>query len=137
MCIRDRSPIKPIDVLIVGAGPAGLSAAIRVRERLEAEGRDASVVVIDKAPSNGYHNLSGAAFEPGCLDELLPGWQDERSLLTDHVIPVKRDDMYFLVGRVAMHIPAVVVPHLSLIHISEPTRLGMISYAVFCLKKKK
>ncbi len=95
----------------MGAGPAGLSAAIRVRERLEAEGRDASVVVIDKAPSNGYHNLSGAAFEPGCLDELLPGWQDERSLLTDHVIPVKRDDMYFLVGGKAVHIPAVVVPH--------------------------
>ncbi len=94
----------------MGAGPAGLSAAIRVRERLEAEGRDASVVVIDKAPSNGYHNLSGAAFEPGCLDELLPGWQDERSLLTDHVIPVKRDDMYFLMGRAAVRIPSVVVP---------------------------
>jgi electron-transferring-flavoprotein dehydrogenase len=66
--------------------------------------------VIDKAPSSGQHNLSGAAFEPACMDELLPGWLDERSLLTDHVIPVKRDDMYFLVGGAAVHIPSFVVP---------------------------
>jgi electron-transferring-flavoprotein dehydrogenase len=94
----------------VGAGPAGLSAAIRLKERLDRDGRDASVVVIDKAPSDGQHNLSGAAFEPACMDELLPGWLNERSLLTDHVIPVKRDDMYFLVGGAAVHIPSFVVP---------------------------
>ena len=94
----------------MGAGPAGLSAAIRLKERLDKDGRDASVVVIDKAPSNGQHNLSGAAFEPACMDELLPGWQNERSLMTDHVIPVKRDDMYFLVGGAAVHIPSFVVP---------------------------
>ena len=58
----------------------------------------------------GQHNLSGAAFEPACLDELLPGWLDERSLLTDHVVPVERDDMYFLVGGAAVRIPPFVVP---------------------------
>ncbi len=94
----------------MGAGPAGLSAAIRVRERLDRDGRDASVVVVDKAPGSGYHSLSGAAFEPACLEELLPGWQSERSLLTDHVIPVKRDEMYFLLSRAAVRIPSFVVP---------------------------
>jgi electron-transferring-flavoprotein dehydrogenase len=102
--------MKPIDVLIVGAGPAGLAAAIRLKGRLEAEGRDASIAVIDKAPSPGQHNLSGAAFEAGCLEELLPGWQAERSLLTDHVAPVKRDEMFFLLGRLAVRIPSFVVP---------------------------
>ena len=66
--------------------------------------------MIDKAPENGYHNLSGAAFEPGCLEELLPGWQKERSLLTDHVTPVGRDEMYYLMGGAALRIPSFVVP---------------------------
>src|SRR5450759_49178 len=105
--------MKPIDVLIVGAGPAGLSAAIRLKERLDRDGRDgrdASFVGIDKASGGGYHNLSGAAFEADCLEELLPGWQNERSLLTDHVFPVKRDEMYFLLSRAAMRVPSLVVP---------------------------
>jgi electron-transferring-flavoprotein dehydrogenase len=102
--------MKPIDVLIVGGGPGGLAAAIRLRQRLDQEGREASVVVIDKAPGPGYHNLSGAAFEPACLEELLPGWQDKRSLLTDHFFPVGRDEMYFLLGRWAIRIPSFVVP---------------------------
>ncbi len=102
--------MKPIDVLIVGAGPAGLAAAIRLRQRLESDGREASVVVIDKAPGAGYHNLSGAAFEPAVLDELLPGWREERNLLTDHAMPVRRDEMYYLVGNRAVRIPSLVVP---------------------------
>jgi electron-transferring-flavoprotein dehydrogenase len=68
------------------------------------------VVVIDKAPSPGYHNLSGAAFEPACLEELVPGWHEERSVLTDHATPVERDEMYFLLGRSAIRIPSLVVP---------------------------
>jgi electron-transferring-flavoprotein dehydrogenase len=66
--------------------------------------------VIDKAFAGGYHNLSGAAFEPACLEELLPGWRDGRTLLTDHVHPVERDEMYFLLGRAALRIPSLVVP---------------------------
>ncbi len=102
--------MKPIDVLVVGAGPAGLATAIRVRERMEREGRDSSVVVIDKASGSGYHNLSGASFEPACLEELLPGWREERSILTGHVDPVERDDMYFLFGRAAIHVPSFAIP---------------------------
>ena len=102
--------MKPIDVLVVGAGPAGLAAAIRVNERLVKDGREATVVVIDKAFGPGYHNLSGAAFEAACLEELLPGWQTDRSILTDNVFPVKRDEMYFLLGGAAIKIPHFVVP---------------------------
>ncbi len=67
-------------------------------------------MVIDKGPGSGNHNLSGAAFEIGCLEELLPGWQAERSILTDHVPPVERDDLYFLTKRFAIRAPSFVVP---------------------------
>jgi len=99
----------PIDVLIVGGGPAGLAAAIRLEQQLAAASCDASVVVIDKSPRPGYHCLSGAAFEPACLDELLPGWRDDRRFM-EHVVPVERDEMYFLAGRAAIRIPELVVP---------------------------
>ena len=100
---------SPIDVLIVGAGPGGLAAGIRLRQQLAAASREASVVVIDKAPRPGYHQLSGAAFEAECLDELVPGWRDDRRFM-EHVIPVERDEMYFLIGERAIQIPPPVVP---------------------------
>ena len=76
----------PLDVLIVGAGPGGLAAAIRLHQLLAEAGSDASVAVIDKAPRPGYHCLSGAAFEAECLDELIPGWRDDRRFM-EHVLP--------------------------------------------------
>ena len=102
--------MRPIDVLIVGSGPAGLSTAIRLRQRLSEQGRDASMVVIDKAPRAGYHNLSGALFEPDCLDDLLPGWKNERSTFGEYLVPVERDDMYYLRGDRAIRIPSFIVP---------------------------
>jgi electron-transferring-flavoprotein dehydrogenase len=99
----------PIDVLIVGGGAAGLAAAIRLKQQLAAASREASVVVIEKAPRPGYHNLSGASFEPACLDELVPGWRDDRRFM-EHVSAVEQDDMYFLLGPRAIRIPDLVVP---------------------------
>ncbi len=99
----------PLDVLVVGGGPAGLATAIRLRQQLAEAGREASVAVIDKAPRPGYHALSGAAFEPACLDELVPGWRDDRRFM-EHVFPVERDDMYFLLGARAIKVPEAVVP---------------------------
>ncbi len=99
----------PLDVLIVGAGTAGLATAIRLKQLLAESGSDASVAVIDKSPRPGYHSLSGAAFEADCLDELVPGWRDDRRFM-EHVHPVERDEMYFLFGDRAIPIPPRAVP---------------------------
>ena len=102
--------MPPIDVLIVGAGPAGLSTAIRLRQRMEAAGRECSVVVLDKAAAPGYHNLSGAIVEPAALDELLPDWRSDRSRFADQVTPVERDELYLLTERRAVRLPPPLVP---------------------------
>jgi electron-transferring-flavoprotein dehydrogenase len=99
-----------LDILVVGAGPAGLSTAIRAKQQALATGREISVAVLDKAPAAGNHTLSGAAFEPAVLDELLPGWKESRNPFTQGIVPVERDDMYFLRARAANRIPPQVVP---------------------------
>ena len=99
-----------IDILVVGAGPAGLAAGIRAKQAAKDAGRELAVAVIDKAPSPGNHVLSGAAFEAAVLDELLPGWKDVRHSFTESMVPVERDDMMFLRGKSANRIPPMVVP---------------------------
>ncbi|MCG5501127.1 electron transfer flavoprotein-ubiquinone oxidoreductase [Ectothiorhodospira lacustris] len=63
------------DVVIVGAGPAGLAAAIRLRQLAAAAGRELSVCVLEKGSEVGAHILSGAVFDPRALNELIPDWQ--------------------------------------------------------------
>ncbi len=99
----------PLDVLVVGGGPGGLAAAIRIKQQLVAASAEATVAVIDKAPRPGYHALSGASFEPAPLDELVPAWRDDRKLM-EHMIPVERDEMYFLLGKRAIKMPGLLVP---------------------------
>ena len=83
------------DVVIVGAGPAGLAAAIRLRQ-LAAEGdQDVSVCVIEKGSEVGAHILSGAVMEPRALDELLPDWKDLGAPLNT---PVAEEKFMFLTG---------------------------------------
>ncbi|MHB8353520.1 MAG: NAD(P)/FAD-dependent oxidoreductase, partial [Burkholderiales bacterium] len=63
------------DVVIVGAGPAGLGCAIRLKQIAAAEGRKLSVCVLEKGSEVGAHILSGAIMEPRALNELFPDWQ--------------------------------------------------------------
>ncbi len=99
----------PLDVLVVGAGPGGLAAAIKLKQLADEAGRSLSMAVIDKAPQPGYHNLSGAVVDPRPLDELTPGWREHR-LLAKRISAVEQDDMYFLLGSRAIRIPGPVAP---------------------------
>ena len=65
------------DVLIVGAGPAGLSVAIRIKQLAQKEARDISVCVLEKGSEVGAHILSGAVIDPIALNELIPDWQEQ------------------------------------------------------------
>jgi len=81
------------DVVIVGAGPAGLSAACRLKQQAAEQGQEISVCVVEKGSEVGAHILSGAVFEPRALDELFPNWKELGAPLNT---PVKRDDIYLL-----------------------------------------
>jgi electron-transferring-flavoprotein dehydrogenase len=81
--------IMEYDVIIVGAGPAGLSCAIRLKQLKP----DLMVAVIEKGAEVGAHILSGAVIEPEPLDELLPGWRDNPPPIC---VPVKKDEIWLL-----------------------------------------
>ena len=65
------------DVVIVGGGPAGLAAAIRLKQLEESTGNEISVCLLEKASEVGAHVVSGNVFEPRALDELLPDWRED------------------------------------------------------------
>ncbi|MFO0293576.1 MAG: electron transfer flavoprotein-ubiquinone oxidoreductase [Rhodospirillales bacterium] len=90
------------DVVIVGAGPAGLATAIRLRQMAAAAGRALSVCVLEKGSEVGAHILSGAVFETRALDELLPDW---RALGAPLVTPAREDRFLFLTAKRAIRLP--------------------------------
>ncbi len=107
------SELDQMDVLFVGAGPASLAGAIRLKQLLREKGRTESVVVIEKAATPGHHNLSGAIFEPAVLDTLLPGWRESRDRFVARALAneVERDELYYLLdGRRSIRVPAAAVP---------------------------
>ena len=96
------------DVVIVGAGPAGLSAACRLKQKAADAGQEISVCVVEKGSEVGAHILSGAVFEPRALDELFPDWKELGAPLNT---PVKRDDIYLLKNADAANkLPNALVP---------------------------
>ena len=98
-----------LDVLIVGAGPGGLATAIKLKRLAAEAGQELSMAVIDKASQPGYHNLSGAVVDPAPLDELTPGWREDRQL-AKRISEVEQDDIYFLLGSRAIKVPELVAP---------------------------
>lgn len=96
------------DVVIVGAGPAGLSAACRLKQKAAEAGQEISVCVVEKGSEVGAHILSGAVFEPRALNELFPDWQALGAPLNT---PVSRDDIYLLKdAQAARKVPDALVP---------------------------
>jgi electron-transferring-flavoprotein dehydrogenase len=90
------------DVVVVGAGPAGLAAAIRIRQLSLEHDRETTVCVIDKASELGAHTLSGAVLEPRALGELLPDWQERGAPLNT---PVTEDRFLLLGAGRAIRLP--------------------------------
>ncbi|MBE8716422.1 electron transfer flavoprotein-ubiquinone oxidoreductase [Cellvibrio polysaccharolyticus] len=97
------------DVVIVGAGPSGLAAAIRLKQLAEAEQREINVCVLEKASAVGTHILSGAIVDPIALNELLPDWKNQG--LPFHS-EVKEDRFFWLTENGKVSIPHVLLPPL-------------------------
>src|ERR1700683_3737064 len=81
------------DVVVVGAGPAGLSAAIRLKQLAAAAGKEVSVCVLEKGSEIGAHILSGAVIDPIALNELIPDWVNKDAPIDT---PVTDDRFYYL-----------------------------------------
>ncbi|RKF71819.1 putative electron transfer flavoprotein-ubiquinone oxidoreductase, mitochondrial [Golovinomyces cichoracearum] len=97
-----------VDACIVGGGPAGLSAAIRLKQLAKKNGNDDfRVVLLEKAGEIGGHILSGAVIEPTAIDELIPDWlAEENENRFDGATPAKSDKMRFLTRSLSIPLPA-------------------------------
>ena len=97
-----------VDVVIVGAGPAGLATACRLLQKAKAEEKEISVCVLEKGSEIGAHILSGAVFEPSALEELFPDWKEEGAPLYTRV---ESDEVYFLPNEnLSLKFPNFIVP---------------------------
>ena len=97
-----------VDVVIIGAGPAGLSTACRLLQKAQNEAKELSVCVLEKGSEVGAHILSGAVFEPSVLEELFPDWQERGAPLNTKVTG---DDVYYLHNKASsFRFPGFLVP---------------------------
>src|SRR5437763_15093370 len=102
--LPDREAMK-FDVIIVGAGPAGLAAAIRLKQLSP----DLSVVVVEKGSEVGAHIRSGAVIDPIGLDQLIPDWRDQDAPIKTKV---NEDRFYWLSASRAVRLPNLLMPPL-------------------------
>ena len=96
------------DVVVVGAGPAGLSTAIRLKQLAAEKGKEVSVVVLEKGSEPGAHILSGAVMDPKAITELLPDWKAGGAPLNQ---PVTGDEFLFLSETGSTSVPEWLMPY--------------------------
>src|SRR5438128_4939705 len=97
------------DVVIIGGGPAGLSAAIRLKQLAADAGREVSVCLLEKGSEIGAHILSGAVIDPRALNELIPDWKAKGAPVETEV---RRDRFWFLTTASAIELPHILLPPL-------------------------
>jgi electron-transferring-flavoprotein dehydrogenase len=96
------------DVVVIGAGPAGLATACRLAQLARASGRELTIGVVEKGAAVGAHIVSGAVFEPRALDELFPDWRD-RGAPVSTAVSAERVE-WLTSATSSMHVPELLVP---------------------------
>ena len=112
-----------VDVLIVGGGPAGLSAAIRLMQLAEQKGTELSVCVLEKGSEIGAHILSGAVMDPRAITELIPDWKERGAPLNT---PVSAERFMFLTRHSAIKLPTPLLPRPTRNHGNYIVSLGNV-----------
>jgi len=116
--------VMTYDILIVGAGPAGLAAAIRLKQLALESGREIGVCVLEKGAEVGAHIVSGAVIDPIALDELIPDWQEQGAPLDTLV----QEDRFMILGETRAH----AIPHWLLPPLMRNQRAYIASLGEVC-----
>ncbi len=111
------------DVVIVGAGPAGLAAAIRLKQLAQANQEDWSICVLEKGAEVGAHTLSGAVLDPRSLAELIPDYRERGAPIGT---PVREDRFLFLTADRAYQTPSLLLPTCFQNHGNTIVRAGFL-----------
>lgn len=114
------------DLVVVGGGPAGLSAAIRFSQMAAEAGEEFSVCLVEKGSEIGAHILSGAVFETTALDELFPDWSNQGAPVTN---PVSSDEVFYLIDKKqGLKVPSFFLPP----RLHNPSSSHALSLANLC-----